>query len=180
MLVQASGVSHHATPAVVTVGVGKAQAGTGSIVGGKGLDVIGTANTTKAVGVVLQTHTDGLVPEGLVQATRHRVIEREADSIVERDAVDVGLGLLVLVTTDAETGGAESVTRGLVEGVVGRTAQQRNLVGISLLILKLRLSQGHVGHGIAELQGLSALERNRLNLNVAHVLHHAVDNGDVT
>ena len=139
VLVQTRGMSHHAAPAVVTVGIGKTHPCAGCIISSKGLDVVGTANATKTVGILLQTHTDGLVPEGLIHTAGHRVVEREADCIIERNAVDVGLGLLVLVTTDAETGGAEGVTRGLVEGVVCRTAQQRNLLGISLLILKLRL-----------------------------------------
>ena len=135
MLVQTRRMGHHATPAVVTVGVGEAQAGPGSIISRKGLDVVGAANTTKTIEVLLQTHTDGLVPECLVQATRHRIIEREANTIIEGDAVNVGLGLLVLIATNAETHRAEGVARGLIERVVGSTAQQCHFLGVAFLIL---------------------------------------------
>ena len=158
MLVQARCMGNHTTPAVVAVGVSKAHTGARSIIGCKGLDVVGTANATKTKEIVLQTHADGLVPECLIQTTGHRVVERETHTIVKGDAIDVGLGLVVLITADAETSGAEGVARCLIEGIVGCSAQQCHLLGVSFLILELRFRQCHVGDGIAVLHHLGTLE----------------------
>ena len=77
-------------------------------------------------------HTAAL--ERLVHAANHRVVEPAARGIVEVDAVDVGLAVLIVVTTDAEAHSAEVVVGRLVIGIVGRAGQCTHLLSITFFI----------------------------------------------
>ena len=134
MLVEASAVGHHATPAVVAVGVSNTGAESWSVVLGVGENVGCSTNVAKAVEGWLCSIAHAAALERLVHTANHRVVETAASCIVEVDAVDVGLAVLVVVATDAEAHSAEVVVGGLVVGIVGRAGQCAHLLGITLFV----------------------------------------------
>ena len=168
MLVKTGAVGNHATPAIVAVGISHTSAEAGSVILGVGVDIGSTAHIAKAKtgGLGGITHTAAL--ERLVHTANHRVVETTAGGIVEIDAVDIGLAVLVVITTNAETHRAEVVVGSLVVGVVGSTGKGSYLLGISFLILKHRFGENHLG---ILLILIGCHRRSGVNIDGSQVVH---------
>ena len=142
---QAGAVSGHTTPAVVAVGVSHATTETGSVVLGVGADVVGTTHFTEGITTGVETHTNRLALERLVQTAKHREVEAAAGSVVEVHAVDVLLSVLRVVATNAETRHAEVVAGSLIKWVVTCTRKSGNGLCVAFLVFELRFCNHQVG-----------------------------------
>ena len=136
---------------IVAVAAAEGQLVAGGILPGSHVDIVAAADAGNAEEVVVHLSHTLLVACGIVHTANHAVAETAEFQVVERNTVKVGVAVLAVIASDAESHRAEGVSHLAEIGIFFRRNGAHRLLGIVVLV-ELALRKGKVS--IVDRQGV--------------------------